>query len=110
MGKKENWFEENIILIVILAFIVLLILIEMFSGGNGGIKKELTNNYQKEISLKEALSLCYKKAKECAKEESNLEVASYYEVALRESCLQIYSAYLEIDSSKGILKFTEDLC
>ncbi len=74
------------------------------------VGKEVDLKENTEISKIDALSLCYKKAKECSEKESNMDAAHYYELALKESCLQIYSAYSGIEDSSGILKYTKELC
>ena len=77
---------------------------------NTNVGKQVDLKENAEINKREALSLCYKKAKECAEKESNTDAAHYYELGLKESCLQIYSAYSGIEDSSGILKYTKELC
>lgn len=121
-NKEENWFKQNSILSIFLGIIALFILIGIFSSGDNNAKQDYkagtSNSYQeepqpqnKEINLREALSLCYKKAEDCTERETISEIeAKYYESALKESCLQVYSAYSQVDDSESIMKFTENLC
>jgi len=133
----KSWFHKHPILTTIGIYFIVFILFGIF--GESSAFKSIDSNHidrdyrdvnqiQEKISLNEALSLCYKKAEECTDKETNSEIeAQYYKSALRQSCLQMYSAYslsatesiamgdseikkFESEGVVDLLEFTKELC